>query len=186
MGQRDLEQLLLARDVAVVLSLLHVRAVAPVVGNDRDPVDGIDADRARQLQQVGGIGNGDPLERHRLEQAGHLRLLQPGRQCIGRAPLDIRAVAAVLGEHRKAVEFADRGVALWLGEQLERHLHGQFVRGEVVRNARRVVTALDVRAVLARLGNDQDAIGIETDRERVDLGRIDLVEVFGDEALQSG
>ena len=87
---------------AVVLALLHVRPVAAVGGHDRLAVGRVDAERARQLQQLLGLVERDALERHRLEQARHLRLVQPGRRCVGRAPLHVRPVAAVLGEHRAA------------------------------------------------------------------------------------
>ena len=55
---------------------------------------------ARQLgEQLAGLAEGDALEHHGLEQAGHLRLVEAGRQCVGGAPLHVGAVAAVLGEH---------------------------------------------------------------------------------------
>ena len=82
------------------------------------------------------------------------------------------------------VELADRLVALRRGQQLQRDLDGQLVGRQVVGHAGGVVAALDVRAVLAGLDDDLDAVGIVADGERVDLGRVDLVEVLGDQSLQ--
>ena len=101
------------------------------------------------------------------------------------APLDVRPVSTVLGVHGVTVEFADRLVALRCGQQLDRLVDRQLVRRQVVGNAGGVFAALHVRAVLARLDDDQFTSVVEPERERVDLGRVDLVEVLLDEALQA-
>ena len=140
---------------------------------------------ARQLQQRLGLVHGHAFEHHGLEQARHLRLLEPQWRIVVIAPLHVRAVPAVLRVDGKAVEFADRFVGLRRGKQLDRLGDRQFVRREVVGNARGVLAALDVRAVLARLHHDQLAVGVGAERERVDLGGVDLVEVLLHQTLQA-
>ena len=137
-----------------------------------------------QLQQRLRFVDRDPFEHHRLEQARHLRLVETGRQLIGRSPLHVRPEPAVLGVHREAVELADRLVALRRSQQLERLVDGELVGREVVGHAGRVVAALDVRAVLAGFHHDEVAVGIVAERERVDRRRVDLVEVLLDEPLE--
>ena len=183
--QGDRQQLLFVGDVAKVLALLHIWPVTTVVGSDRFAVGRIDAECARQLQQLLGLFDRHPLEHHGLEQAGHPRLVETGRQVVGRAPLHVGAVAAVLGEHRIAVELADRLVALRQCQQFQGHLDGELVGGEVVGNAGGVVAALDVWAVLSGLDHDQVAVGVVADRKRVDLRGVDLVEVLFDEPLET-
>ncbi len=101
------------------------------------------------------------------------------------APLDVRAVAAVLGVHRVPVEFADRLVRLRCSQQLDRRGDGQLVGGQVVGHAGGVVAALDVRAVLAGLDHDDVAVVVGPQWERVDLGGVDLVEVLLDQPLEA-
>ncbi len=140
---------------------------------------------AWELQQGLGLVHRDPLEDHRLEEAGHLRLVEPGWRVVVVAPLDVRAVATVLRIHGIAVEFADRLVGLRRGEQLDRLVDGQFVGCEVVGHAGGVIAALDVGAVLAGLDHDQLTVGVRAERERVDLGGVDLVEVLLDQSLEA-
>ena len=165
---------------------MHVRPVATVVGHDRFAVGGVDTNGARQLQQLLGIVDRDPLEDHRLEQAGHLGLIETGGKIVGGTPLHIGPVAAVLGKHRKPVELSDRLVALRCRQQPQCDLHRQLVGGQVVGHAGGVVAALHVRPVLARLDHDLVAVGVETNGKGVDLRRVDVVEVLGDQALEAG
>ena len=113
--QVDGEQLLFVGDVAIVLALHDVRPVTTVVGKDFALVGGVDTQTARQLEQLLRFGLGHALEHHRLEQACHLRLHQPGRQIVGGTPLHVWPVTPILREHRVAVEFADRLVVLRRG-----------------------------------------------------------------------
>ena len=99
----DREQLLLGVDVAVVLALLHVRPVATVVGDDRPR-------RRPGRRRACGAATAAPSASSSvirssvivLNRLDHLRLVEPGRRVVGVAPLHVRAVAAVLGEHRAA------------------------------------------------------------------------------------
>ena len=70
-------------------------------------LDGMEVTQFTYFQQVGGLVHRDALEHHRLEQAGHLRLLQPGRRVVVVAPLHVRPVPTVLGVHGVAVELAE-------------------------------------------------------------------------------
>ena len=164
---------------------MHIRAIATVVGHDGNAINRIDANSARQLQQIGGVFHRQPLEGHRLEQAGHARLLEPRRQIVGGAPLHIGAVATALGEHGETVDLTDRDIALWLRQQGERHLNSEFVGREVFGNAGGVFATLHVRAVLARLHHNLYAIGIVTKWERVDGRGINLVEVLDNQPLEA-
>ena len=140
---------------------------------------------AGELQQRLGLVHRDPLEDHRLEQARHLRLLEAGRGIVVVAPLHVGPVPAVLRVDREPVELADRVVALRRGEQLDRLGDVELVGREVLGHAGGVVAALHVRPVLAGLDDDQRRLGDVAERERVDLGGVDLVEVLLDEALEA-
>ena len=183
--KRDLEQLLLGTDIAEVLGLLHIRSVTTVVGKNRHTICWIDTYGARQPQQIGRVGKCDAFERHRLEQARHLRLLGARWERVGRAPLHVWPVSTVLGEHRKTVEFADGRIAPRLGEQRECHGHREFVGREIFGHAGRIVATFHVGTVLTRLHHDLNAIGVVTQREGVDCGRIDLVEVLDHQPLEA-
>ncbi len=184
--ERHRQQPLLAVERAELLALLHVRPVAAVAGEDRLAVGGVGAERARQAEQRLGVAQREVLERHRLEQARHLRLVEPGRRVVGGPELHVRAVATALGEHRQAVDLADRLVRLGSGEQRQGDVDRQLVGCQVVGHAGGVVAALDVRAEPPRLDDDEVAVGVVADRERVDGGGVDAVEVLLDESLQPG
>jgi hypothetical protein len=74
---------------------------------------------------------------------------------------------------------AEHTVLRRLGEQLLRLLDRELVVRKIVRNARALAVALEVRAVAADANRDAVA-----DRDRVDLARVDAAEV-GDELLQA-
>ena len=110
--QADREELVLGVDRAEVAALHHVRPVPAVVGPDLLTVVRVDAEYARQGEESLGVLHGDVLEAHGGEEARHPGLLHLGWRRVGGAPLDVRAVAPVLREHRQAVEFTDGLVAL--------------------------------------------------------------------------
>ncbi len=105
--------------------------------------------------------------------------VEPSSRILGH----VRAVPAVAC-HDLAARLrvdAERAVARRLREQLLRPLARQLVRRHVLRHARPLVAALQVRAVPADAHDDVRA----RDLDRVDLARVDLVEVVGDERVQA-
>ena len=66
-------------------------------------------------------------ERHGLEQRRHLRLGHAGRRCVGVAPLHVGPEAAVLGEHRQAVEERRWARRPWARPAADGLLDGQLV-----------------------------------------------------------
>ena len=101
------------------------------------------------------------------------------------APLHVGAVATVLREDRQSIEFADRLVALRECEQLDRLRDVEFVGAQVVGQPGGVLAALHVGPVAAGLHDDQLTVLVVPERERVDLGCVDVVEVLLDEPLQA-
>ena len=69
---------------------------------------------------------------------------------------------------------------------MHRDIEGEVFGCERVGNARGVLTAAHVRAVLAGLDDDVVArLGVLAERESVDLGSVDFIEVVGDDFLQA-
>ena len=80
---------------------------------------------------------------------------------------------------------ADGLVALRERQKSQRFLNGELIGRQAVGDTRRIVTTLDVGPVFSGFRNNFIAVVIETDGERVDTCRIDLVEVVFDEPLQT-
>src|SRR5699024_8030139 len=191
----DREDLLLRLQGARVGALLHVRAVAAVLGGDLGAVRR-SAHHAGQAQQRRGVLEGDGGEVHRLQQRAGARLGLLRRRhllAIGRLRLrqhlgDVRAVAAVLGDDlvtRLGIGAQHAPVVLAALEHLLRLLDGQLVRRDLVRDVRAArIGALDELAVLVPgelldvgavpAHPQRDAL---TDLDAVDRAGVDLAQV---------
>ena len=184
--ETELKQVVVDRQAARVVTALDVRTVATVVGDDVHAIRVL-ADSARQGRQFERRFEVQPFDGHALQQRDHLRLdlLVLG---IRVAELDVRTVATRLDVDRlsRLGVLADRLVALGLvGDQLQRVLDRQLVRARLVRDRRGLLVALHVRAITADACDDLEAVLVGAERDRVDLARVDLFLLIGQDRLET-
>ena len=152
---------------------------------------------------------GDRLNRHRREDRGRLRfrgvrllrllgvalcvelgwqLGTLGGHRLQVTQLHVRPKTTGFGEDLQPTHRvdADDSVPLRRGEQLACFLHRQLIRREVLGHGGRVLTTLDVGPVPAGANHDGPPLRVGTDRDRVDLRRVDVAEAIVDHRLQAG
>ena len=179
----DGEQVLFLLEAATILAAGDVGTVPAVLRRDLDPL-GIGADDPGQRQQLQRVFEGEILGALRAQQGRGLGLVP----VVGvLAELDVGAEPAVLEEHLEAGVRVDaqQPVATRRVEHLDRLLEGHLVGRHVLGNVAGLVLALEVGTEAADADRDLVSFAVLAEGEGVDLARVDLLELLGDDVPQT-
>ena len=179
------EQLILRVEAAAVFALLDVRPIATVECLDLLTVGRIDADHARQRQQLHRLVQADGGHVHGGEQRGGTRLVIG---LVGIGHRHVRPIPARFHLHRPTgVRVgAQLPVARRRIQQFRGLLQRQLIGRQVFGHPRPVIAALQIRAVASNPGHHLASLVVGTQRDRVDLPCVDVPQVFRDHAGQPG